>query len=88
MRRIEAEEPEPHPVSLDDHLKGKARLAAAADLKKGETRQAPGDTTAVGGRMRDLTIPGDRELGTTWYHARRPLFMTVTCRWDTSQRLP
>lgn len=63
MRRIEAEEPEPHPVSLYDHLKGKARLAAAADLKKGETRQAPGDTTAVGGRMRDLTIPGDRGSG-------------------------
>jgi hypothetical protein len=43
MRRIEPEEPEPHPVGLDEHLKGKARLAAAADLKKGETRQAPGD---------------------------------------------
>lgn len=70
MRRIEAEDPEPHPVGLDNRLKGKGRLAEAADLKTGETRQAPDDTTAVAwggsapgdhdGRMRDLTIPGDR----------------------------
>jgi hypothetical protein len=46
------------------------RRIEAADLKTGETRQAPDDTTAVAwagsapgdhdGRMRDLTIPGDR----------------------------
>jgi hypothetical protein len=70
MHRVEAEDPEPHPEGLDDRLKGNGRLAEADNLKRGETRQAPDDTTAVAwggsaladhdGRMRDVTIPGTR----------------------------
>jgi Novel toxin 21 len=55
--RIDAGTPEPHPVGLDDRLKGNGQLASAADLKKDETRQAPADHQ---GRIRDRTIPGDR----------------------------
>jgi hypothetical protein len=69
MHRIEEEDPQPHPADLDDRLKGPGRLAEADDLKRGETRQVPDDTTAASsGRsalpdqdrgMRDLTISGN-----------------------------
>ncbi|MGH3294144.1 MAG: toxin C-terminal domain-containing protein [Trebonia sp.] len=55
IRPSEAEEPKPHRVGRDDQLKGQTRpaAAAAASLKRGETRHGPEDT-AVANEFRDL----------------------------------
>jgi Novel toxin 21 len=55
MRRIEAEDPEPQMVGLDDRPKDKGRMVEAADLKKSEAPQASNDTTTA---TRDRSIPG------------------------------
>lgn len=59
-RRIEAEDPKPHPVGLNDRSKGRDRLAEPGHLTKDETRQASVDATTADSGMRDPTIPGDR----------------------------
>jgi hypothetical protein len=68
MRRIEAEGPEPQLVGPEDRLKGKGRLADAADLKKSETPQATdgGDCGDVPDDPRNYSNPKTGRFDASW----------------------
>jgi len=59
MPRLEDEGRKRGPVRPEDRVKGKGRLAEAADLERGQTPQPPGDTTAATAATAGGSTPGD-----------------------------
>jgi hypothetical protein len=62
MGRIEAEDPERHPVGLENRLKGGDRPAEAAELASGDAYHSGAETTPV--LVRNATGPGYPTIGT------------------------